>query len=88
MTGRCGIPPTARSVAINITATEGTAQGHLTVYEAGTLPPETISIAYRSGQTRANNAIVGLDPLGRMTVKCNQPSGTVHVILDVSGYFQ
>lgn len=88
ITGRCGIPPTARSVAINITATEGTAQGHLTVFEAGTLPPETISIAYRPGQTRANNAIVGLDSLGRLSVKCNQPSGTVHLIVDVTGYFQ
>ena len=86
--GRCGIPPTARSLALNVTATEATAQGHLTFYEAGTAPPETISIAYRAGQTRGNNAIVGLDPLGRLTVKCNQSSGTVHVILDVSGYFQ
>ncbi len=88
MTGRCGIPPTARAVAINVTATEGAAQGSLTLHETGIPSPDTISIAYRAGQTRANNAIVALDPLGRMTVKSNQPTGTVHVILDVTGYFQ
>jgi photosystem II stability/assembly factor-like uncharacterized protein len=86
--GRCGIPPTARSVAVNITATEAATPGHLTLYETGILTPDTISIAYRPGQTRANNAIVGLDPLGRLTVRCNQASGTVHLLLDVSGYFE
>jgi photosystem II stability/assembly factor-like uncharacterized protein len=86
--GRCGVPPTAKSVALNITAAEATAQGHLTLYETGIPTPNTISIAYRPGQTRANNAIVGLDPLGRLTVRCNQPSGTVHFIVDVVGYFQ
>jgi photosystem II stability/assembly factor-like uncharacterized protein len=88
LTGSCSIPPTARSVALNISVTEATTQGYLTLYETAIPAPEAISIAYRSGLTRANNAIVGLDPLGRMTVKCNQPSGTVHVILDVTGYFQ
>ena len=86
--GNCGIPPTAKSVSLNITVTEATAQGHLTLYETGIPTTETISIAYRAGQTRANNAIVALDPLGRLTVKCNQASGTVHVILDVTGYFE
>jgi photosystem II stability/assembly factor-like uncharacterized protein len=88
LSGSCGIPPTARSVALNVTATQATTQGYLSVYETGIPAPETISIAYRAGQTRANNAIVALDPLGRLTVKCNQPSGSVHVILDVSGYFE
>jgi hypothetical protein len=86
--GQCGVPPTAKSVALNVTATDATAQGHLTLYETGIPTPDTISIAYRPGQARANNAIVGLDPLGRLTVKCNQPSGTVHLIVDLTGYFQ
>jgi photosystem II stability/assembly factor-like uncharacterized protein len=86
--GNCGIPATARSIAVNLTVTEPTAQGHLTAYETGTATPDTISIAYRAGQTRASNAIVALDPPGRLTVKCSQPAGTVHVILDVAGYFE
>jgi hypothetical protein len=86
--GRCGVPPTAKSVVLNVTAAEATAPGFLTIYEAGTSLPKTSSISYRAGQTRANNAIVALDPLGRLTVRCSQASGTAHVILDVSGFFE
>lgn len=86
--GTCGVPPTAKSVVLNVTAAEATEQGFLTIYEAGTSLPNTSSISYRAGQTRANNAIVALDPLGRLTVRCSQVSGTAHVILDVSGYFE
>jgi hypothetical protein len=88
VSGRCGIPATARSVALNITVTQPSAAGHLTAYETGIPPPDTFSISYSAGRTRANNAIVGLDPLGRFTVKCMQASGTVHFIADVTGYFE
>jgi photosystem II stability/assembly factor-like uncharacterized protein len=86
--GKCGVPPTAKSVVLNVTATEATEQGFLTIYEAGTSLPNTSSISYRAGQTRANNAIVALDPLGRLTVRCSQVSGTAHLLLDVNGYFE
>ena len=75
-------------MVLNVTAAEATAQEFLTIYEAGTSLPNTSSISYRAGQTRANNAIVALDPLGRLTVRCSQASGTAHVILDVSGFFE
>jgi photosystem II stability/assembly factor-like uncharacterized protein len=86
--GNCGIPATARSVALNITVTGPTDAGYLTFYAPGTLPPETYSVAYATGRTRSNNGIVGLDELGNLAVKCRQPSGAVHIILDVSGYFE
>jgi hypothetical protein len=35
ISNRCGVPPTAKSVAVNITATESAAPGFLTLYEAG-----------------------------------------------------
>jgi len=86
--GQCGVPATARAVALNVTATRSTAAGYLTLSEGGILDPGTLSLAYRADQTRANNAIIGLDPLGRLTVKCTQASGSVDLILDVNGYFQ
>ncbi|PYQ66714.1 MAG: hypothetical protein DMF54_06825, partial [Acidobacteria bacterium] len=86
--GRCGVPPTARAAALNVTLTGSTTPGFVTLFESGILEPDTLSVAYRAGQTRANNAIIGLDPFGRLTVKVTQPSGYVHFILDVNGYFQ
>ncbi len=42
----------------------------------------------RPGQTRANNAVVPLGADGAIAVHVHQQSGTVHVVLDVSGYFE
>jgi hypothetical protein len=86
--GQCAVPPTAQSVVVNLTVTQPSAAGFLTVYAAGSAAPLASNINYRAGQTRANNAIVTLGPSGDIAVACGQPSGTVHFILDVSGYFQ
>ncbi len=88
LTGRCGIPATAKAVATNITTTAGTAAGFLTLYPTGSIVPSVSAINYRAGQTRANNVIVGLGSSGDLLVRCFQSSGTVHFILDVTGYFE
>jgi Peptidase family M23 len=85
--GRCEVPLTARMVSVNVTVDQPTADGHLTIYPAGTALPKTSTINYRAGQTRANNAVVGLTN-GTIAVFCGQGSGTARVILDVSGYFE
>jgi hypothetical protein len=52
--------------------------------------PLVSTINYGAGQTRSNNAVVSLSGgfVGRLAVKVGQASGTVHVILDVVGYFE
>jgi hypothetical protein len=86
--GQCGIPPTAKSVSVNVTVTQPTSQGHLTLYPGGSSLPLASTMNYRAGQTRANNAILSLGSLGEISVVSGQPSGTVQFILDVNGYFQ
>lgn len=85
--GRCGVPPTARAVALNVTVAGPTAQGHLRIYP-GSVLPLTSAINYRAGQVRANNAIVGLSGGGSLTVRADQATGSVHVLIDVTGYFE
>jgi len=46
------------------------------------------SINYAAGQTRSDNGIVPLGPDGDLSVFCAQGSGTVHLIMDVNGYFR
>jgi hypothetical protein len=86
--GNCGIPASARAVAVNVTVTGATAAGHLRLHPGGTAVPATSSINYSAGQARANNAIMPLSVLGELAVFSGQASGTAHVILDVYGYFQ
>ena len=84
----CGVPSSARAVAVNITVTQGSVAGSLTIYPAGEDLPGTSSINYGAGQTRANNGILALGVNGSVFVSCTQASGSVQFILDISGYFQ
>jgi len=88
LVGRCGLPPGTQAVSVNVTVTQGTAGGHLTLYPSGSVLPLASNLNYRAGQTRANNAIIPLGPAGDIVVHSGQPSGTVNFILDVNAYFQ
>ena len=82
------MPLTARAVALNVAVTQPTAGGNLIVYTAGTAQPTFSTINYGAGRTRANNTIVAPDASGNLTIFANQASGSVHVIIDVDGYFE
>jgi len=86
--GQCGVPSTARSVAVNATVTQPTRAGYFALYPGGTSLPLVSALNYSTGQTRANNAVIPLGVLGDLAVLCGQPTGTAHFILDVTGYFQ
>ena len=88
LAGRCGIPMTARSVAVNLTVTQPSTGGHVTAFPAGGGVPQASTINFSSGRTRANNALLPLGPGGAISVNSVLPSGTVHFILDVTGYFE
>lgn len=88
LTGRnLRAPPTAVSASLNVTVTGSSDEGYITLFPGGGLVPQSSSLNYRAGQTRANNAIVTLAPDGILSVFCS-PSGDVHVILDINGYFE
>jgi len=86
--GRCGIPSTARAVSVNATATQPSTAGNLALFAAGGPVPLASTLNYAAGQTRGNNAIAPLSGDGSLAVHCSQPTGGVHLILDVNGYFQ
>jgi hypothetical protein len=88
LVGQCGITPEATSVSLNLTVTQPTELGHITVYPSGTPQPLTSMLNYRGGQTRANNAIVTLGVNGAISVVSGQSAGTTHFIIDVNGYFR
>lgn len=81
----CGIPPSALAVSLNVTVVGPTGAGHLKIYP-GTTEPETSTINFGPGQTRANNAIASILG-GVLRVKTFQvDGGTVDVVIDVNGY--
>jgi beta-glucanase (GH16 family) len=88
LSGHCGIPSTAKAVSINLTVTQAAAAGNLRLYPADQTVPTVANINYAAGQTRANNAIVSLDDRGQMAAFAGQASGTVDLIIDITGYLE
>jgi len=65
-----------------------TAPGHLRIYASGTARPPISTINYKAGQTRANSVVLPLGEDGKLDVFCGQATGSVHLVVDVNGYFQ
>jgi len=87
--GQCAIPPSATAVAVNVVAVlPSDGPGFLTLFPGGTILPLAATINYNVGNIRANNAIIPLGALDDITVHCGQGTGSVHLVVDVNGYFQ
>jgi hypothetical protein len=88
----CGVPLTAKAVALNVTVDSPSSGGHLSVYPNSTpAPPQTSVLNFNPGQSRANNAVSALATGGQGTLELRPAvanQGTVNVIVDVTGYFQ
>ena len=89
VTGNGGVPSTARAVSINVAVTQPSPGGNVRLFPAGQAVPTISSINYGAGQTRGNNAIISLSASGAMAAFVGQPADTtVHLIIDVNGYFE
>jgi hypothetical protein len=89
--GLCGIPPDAKSIAINVTVLGETDVGDLRIYPAGQPTPSSSVINFAVGKVRANNATIPLGAGGQIAVQCDMPpasTGHTHFLFDVSGYFR
>jgi hypothetical protein len=84
VTGREGVPTDATGVILNVTVTEPTTTGYLTVYPHGTPRPGVSNLNFTPGQTVPNLVMV---PLVDGKVDFYNPAGTVQVIADITGYY-
>ncbi|MFP5284791.1 MAG: hypothetical protein ACLGI9_03545, partial [Thermoanaerobaculia bacterium] len=88
LSGICNVPPEASAVSVNITVVSPAAGGHLEVHPRGEPPTPSSIINFKTGRTRANNAIVPLGVGGEIVVTPVMTSdGVLDLVIDVSGYF-
>jgi hypothetical protein len=86
ISGAGGVPASGVSaVVLNVTATDTSQAGFLTVYPQGGAVPLASNLNFSAGQTVPNLVTVGLGPTGQITVY--NGLGSVNVILDVAGYY-
>ena len=83
--GEANIPTDATAVVGNLTATDSTGSGYLTVY-AGSTAPTTSDVNFSAGSDSPNMVISGLTSSGGLNI-ANGGGHRVNVLFDVSGWF-
>ena len=89
MMSTCGIPASAKSVSVTVTAVKPAAEGILHAYPGNLAPSSASILSFRKGRTRAASALLLLatDGTGRLGFQ-NESTGALDLVVDVSGYFQ
>lgn len=83
--GVAGVPTSADTVVLNVTAVSPTANGFLTVWPAGTTRPTSTSVSFSTGNTVANLVLAKVNSKGQVSIF--NSAGSTHVVVDVQGYF-
>lgn len=85
--GKCTITASATAVSLNVTVVSPTAASYLTVFPGGAALPSASNLNWVAGQAPTPNAVTSpLSATGTLSIYNN--SGTVHVVVDVVGYYE
>lgn len=86
ITGSGEVPASdVAAVVINVTVTQPTQVGYLTIYPSGIALPTISSLNFVAGQTVPNLVTVPVGRNGRVSIY--NPYGSTHVLFDVAGYY-
>jgi predicted esterase len=79
-----GMPNTAGTAVVNVTATDSTAAGFLTVFPCGTTPPTASNVNFVVANNVPNGVVTKIGPRGTICVFTSAP---VHLVIDLQGWF-
>lgn len=82
--GKNGVPVNVTAVVLNVTVTNATEGGFLTLYPDGTTRPPIAHVTFNPGQTVSNLVIV---PVINGKIAVWNHTGTVEAIADLVGYY-
>jgi len=86
--GHGGVPASGTSaVALNVTAVSPTAAGYVIVYGSSNTRPTASNLNFVHGQTIPNLVLTRVGADGTVLLY-NGSTGTVHLVVDVSGYYR
>jgi hypothetical protein len=86
VTGAGGVPADATAVVMNVTYTEATAPGYLTIWPSGEPRPTVSNLNTQPGGTQPNLVTVKLSSEGKVSIF--NFAGTTHVLADVAGFYR
>ena len=79
------VPAEAEAVVANLTVASPLGPGFLIAYPCGTQPPLASNVNFLAVEDRAGSTMVGLGPAGDLCLLSNVD---VHVVVDISAYFE
>jgi hypothetical protein len=79
-----GVPADASAIVVNVTGTDPTAAGYLTVWPCGEPMPTASNLNLAAGATRANLVV---SKLGAGSAVCIYTEAGAHLVADLAGYF-
>ena len=85
VTDIAGVPTDAKAVVLNMTVTDPSATGFLTVYPMGKALPVASNLNFVPGRTVPNQVIATVGEGGQICIY--NKSGTTHVIADLVGWY-
>jgi hypothetical protein len=86
VTGRGGVPSAGvSSVVLNVTVTNPSAPGYLTVWPASAAMPLASNLNFAANQTVPNRVVVGVSSAGMVSIF--NGVGSTDVVVDVNGWF-
>jgi hypothetical protein len=84
LAGSSGVPVGAAAAVLNVTVTETSGSGFVTVYPSGVTRPTASSLNFTNGETTSNAVITPLSASGQA---CFFSSVPAHIVADVTGWF-
>ena len=72
-------------MSVNLTVVAPAGEGYLVAFPAGEPVPDSSTVNFGAGRTRANTAILTLGTAGALTLQTN---ASADVIVDVNGWFE
>ncbi len=86
ITGQGGVPESGVSaVAVNVTVTQPTASGFMTIFPAGSSRPLAANLNFTPNKTVANLVVVKVGAGGKVSMF--NSAGSTHAIYDVAGWY-
>lgn len=82
-----GVPANAVAITGNLTVVTPTADGRVAMTTVVVANPPTSTLNYGANDTRGNGVTTPLSGAGSV-VMILKPSGTAHLVLDITGYFR
>lgn len=86
--GTCGIPESAQALVVNVTALGATSRGNVLLHRAGMDVSGSSTLNFGPGEIRSNNTVVQLGWGAFEGMATLQDDGQVHLIVDVTGYYE